>query len=376
MEEGIIRKAISGFYYVDTGGELISCRARGTMRRDKITPLVGDRVRIAITGLGTGVLEEVIPRANAFIRPPVANLDQMIVFASAVIPVTDPYLIDRVTAVAELHGVTPVICINKCDLDSGEALFDIYSRTCYKTIRTSAVTGEGIEELRRVIAGKVSAFTGNSGVGKSSILNALVPGFQIKTNEVSDKLGRGRHTTRHVELYRLPDDAIVADTPGFSSFDTQRMDLIAKEDLQYSFPEFSPFFGQCRFRDCRHTGESGCAVMNAVEKGIIHPSRHSSYVRLYQLASQTKEWEHRIVPLSPICHNPPTFCISCIIQVTRKGGYFYVAERLANRCRCHHRNRAADYFCADTAARCVVVYPWRSAGGSWCLVDSPIILGV
>jgi ribosome biogenesis GTPase len=291
MNTGTIFKALSGFYYVETEGETIECRARGRFRREKITPLVGDRVAITKTEPGKGVLTEILPRHNCFVRPPVANIDQMVIIASAVIPVTDPFLIDRVAAIAGYNNCPCVICINKCDVDSGDRLYNIYNSAGFKTIRTSAATGEGIDELSELIRGKVSAFTGNSGVGKSSILNAIEPDFHIKVGEVSQKLGRGRHTTRHVELFRLANGAIVADTPGFSSFDTERMELVLKENLQFAFQEFAPYIGKCRFADCAHVKEAGCAVLQAVHEGKIQKSRHDSYVRLYQQAKQIKEWE-------------------------------------------------------------------------------------
>lgn len=292
MNTGIILKAISGFYYVETGNEMVECRARGHFRRDKITPLVGDRVQITIAEQGTGVLESILPRKNYFIRPPIANLDQMIIIASAVIPITDPFLIDRVAAIAGNNGVKSIICINKNDLDVGDELYDIYNGAGFTTIRTSAVTDEGIDELQEMIKGKVSAFCGNSGVGKSSILNALEPDFQIKVGEVSKKLGRGRHTTRHVELYKLKSGAILADTPGFSSFDTERMDLVLKDNLQFAFQEFSPYIDHCRFSDCAHVKEPDCAILNAIQNGKIHPSRHASYVRLYEQAKRINDWEN------------------------------------------------------------------------------------
>ncbi|MBR3753067.1 MAG: ribosome small subunit-dependent GTPase A, partial [Ruminiclostridium sp.] len=222
--EGTILKALSGFYYVQCGEELITTRARGKFRYKKITPLVGDRVAITVQEDGSGSLDEILPRRNFFQRPAVANIDQMVIICSGAIPVTDPFLVDRITALAESKDCEPIICINKWDLVQAEELYEIYTAAGFHTIKVSAETGMGIEELRGLLAGKVSAFTGNSGVGKSSILNRLAPELNLDTGEVSEKLGRGRHTTRHVELYRLGDDTYVADTPGFSSFDTDQMD--------------------------------------------------------------------------------------------------------------------------------------------------------
>lgn len=291
--EGIIMKALSGFYYVDDGQTVTACRGRGKLRRDKINPLVGDRVRFTPLENGSGALEEILPRKNEFFRPAVANIDQLVVIASQAIPVTDPFLIDRVAAIAESRGCDVVVCVNKCDLADGEPLAAIYRAAGFRTLMVSAETGEGMEELRQAITGKVSAFTGNSGVGKSSILNALDPQFSLATGDVSQKLGRGRHTTRHVELLRLSCGALVADTPGFSSFDVDRMELARAEDLQYAFREFAPYLDKCRFQDCAHVKEKGCAVLEALDQGKIQPTRHQSYVRLYQQAKAVPDWERR-----------------------------------------------------------------------------------
>ena len=290
--EGIILKALSGFYYVDGGdGVLVACRGRGKFRHQRITPLVGDKVIFTPLDNGAGILDEILPRRNEFQRPAVANIDQLVVIASGAIPVTDPFLIDRVVSIAEGRNCQPVICINKCDLDAGDCLYDTYTAAGFPTLRVSAETGEGMDRLAELIAGKVSAFTGNSGVGKSSILNYLEPGFRLQVGAVSDKLGRGRHTTRHVELYQLSSGAIVADTPGFSSFDTERMELVRKEDLEHAFREFQPYLGQCRFTGCAHVKEKGCAVRAALAEGRIPASRHESYVRLYEQAKEHKAWE-------------------------------------------------------------------------------------
>ena len=288
--EGLIVKALSGFYYVETQDGVVECRARGKFRKDHVVPLVGDRVRIALEA-GKGTVTEILPRRNSFIRPAVANLDALVVLASCVIPVTEPFLIDRITAIAGNQNVPVILCVNKCDLDEGTRLVKIYEHAGYRVIRTSAETGEGVEELHKAIAGGVVAFTGNSGVGKSSILNRLDPKFHIRVGEVSDKLGRGRHTTRHVELYRLSDGTYVADTPGFSSFDTEQMELVLKENLQYAFPDFAPYLGQCQFNDCAHLAEPGCRVLAAVAAGDIEPTRHESYRRLYEKAKEIKLWE-------------------------------------------------------------------------------------
>ncbi len=291
MGTGRIVKALSGFYYVQTESGIVECRARGRFRLEGISPLVGDTVDFCLDSNGKGTVDNIHERKNSFFRPSVANIDCMVILASAVNPITDPFLIDRVTALADNAGCEVIVCINKTDMDRGDALFEIYRTTGYTLIRTSADTGEGIDELREAIKGKLCAFTGNSGVGKSSILNALSPELNIKVGEVSDKLGRGRHTTRHVEIFSLGNGAYIADTPGFSSFDMEKTEHIPKERLQFSFLEFEPFIGKCRFDDCAHIKEPGCAVLEAVENKTINKSRHESYVRLYDIAAQIKDWE-------------------------------------------------------------------------------------
>jgi len=290
MQEYRIIKALSGFYYVQTEDGVVECRARGRFRRQDQSPLVGDFVRITRQG-DKGVLEALLPRKNAFIRPAVANIDQLVVLASCAIPVTEPFLIDRVLAIAQLQNVPALVVVNKDDLAPAQPLAEIYRRADVPVLVTSAETGEGIKALREALAGKLSCLTGNSGVGKSSLLNRACPQLQLPVGEVSEKLGRGRHTTRHIELYSLGSNTFVADTPGFSAFDTERMELVHKEQLQYAFPEFAPYLGHCQFPDCAHRKEPGCAVRKALAEGKIGQTRYSSYERLYELASQLKEWE-------------------------------------------------------------------------------------
>lgn len=289
-DTGRILRSLSGFYDVQTAGGVITCRGRGHLRRGAEVPLTGDMVEISMEQ-GRGMVEKILPRRNHFIRPAVANVDLLVIFAANVNPVTEPFLIDRVAAIAGDQEVPVCLCINKCDLDPAEDLGAVYSHAGFTVIHTSAETGEGVDELRRLLKGKLAAFTGNSGVGKSSILNRLCPGLHLATGEVSEKLGRGRHTTRHVELYRLEDDTYVADTPGFSAFDTDQMEIILKENLQFAFPDFGPYIGKCQFHDCAHRKEPGCAVRDAVAQRQIEPSRYDSYLRLYEKASQIKEWE-------------------------------------------------------------------------------------
>ena len=290
MSRGRIRKALSGFYYVDMDGRTVTCRARGKFRQEGRSPLVGDWVEIKETGEGEGMVWEIEPRRNAFDRPAAANVDQLVVVASRAIPVTDPFLIDRVSAIAALKDCGVVVCVNKCDLAPGDELAEIYRAAGFPAVCTSAETGEGVGELTELLRGRLSVFTGNSGVGKSSLLNAVQPGFSLQVAEVSQRLGRGKHTTRHVELYRLDCGGEVIDTPGFSSFDAQDLDLELKERLPEAFLEFRPYLDRCRFVGCSHTKEKGCAVLGAVKAGEIPRSRHESYVRLCNELKELRAW--------------------------------------------------------------------------------------
>ena len=288
--EGRIIRSLSGFYEVQTAEGTVTCRARGSLRRGAEIPQTGDLVTISVER-GKGMVEKIHPRRNSFVRPAVANIDALVVFAANANPVTEPFLIDRVAAIAGDQEVPVILCVNKCDLDPAQDLIRIYTHAGFPVIAASAETGEGIEALRELIRGKLVAFTGNSGVGKSSILNRLCPALQLPTGEVSEKLGRGRHTTRHVELYDLGEGTLVADTPGFSSFDTDQMEVMLKENLQYAFPDFGSYIGKCQFHDCSHRKEPCCAVTAALQAGEIEPTRYDSYLRLYEKASQIKLWE-------------------------------------------------------------------------------------
>ena len=290
---GRIEKALSGFYYVNTGSEVLQCRARGKFRREGMSPMVGDWVQVRELGNGEGFVEAVEERKNIFSRPAAANIDQLVIIAANAIPVTDPYLIDRISAIAALKGCDVLVVLNKCDLDPAEELYAIYRASAIPVIRVSAETGEGLDDLRQAIAGKLSAFTGNSGVGKSSILNALDPAFALPVGEVSKALGRGRHTTRHVEMFSLGGDTYVIDTPGFSSFDTEELNLELKRRLPETFPEFAPYVDDCRFVGCRHVKEKGCAVLAAMKEGKIPRSRHASYVRLAEELKDVNEWDKK-----------------------------------------------------------------------------------
>lgn len=291
MLDGIILKGIGGFYYVDTADGIIECKARGKFRRTIGKPMVGDRVKLELQPEdGTGFLLEIEPRKTTLIRPPVANIDLLAAVASAAPPQTEPFLIDKVLAIAEHKGMEVLVVLNKTDLDPADALYDTYRQAGIDVLRVSAETGAGIGELRERLHGRVAAFAGNSGVGKSSLLNRLDPNFKGAVGSISDRIGRGRHTTRHVELVPFA-GGYLADTPGFSSFETEQMDLVLRDDLQYAFREFAPYLGQCQFTGCSHTCEKGCAVLAAVKAGEIPPSRHESYKRLYESVKDLKEWE-------------------------------------------------------------------------------------
>lgn len=289
-KQGIILKGIGGFYYVSTDAGIVECKARGNFRLRTGKPVIGDRVTIRLEEDGTGYMMEISPRKNELMRPAVSNLDQLVVVCSAAPPRTDLFLIDKVTAIAAYKELDTIIAINKTDLDAGDRLYEIYSGVGYPVFRVSAQTGAGIDVLRQQLSGKISAFAGNSGVGKSSLLNAIDPSFGLQVGAISDKIKRGRHTTRHVELMPLQGGGYIADTPGFSAFDTEQMDLVLKDELPNTFPEFRSYFDQCQFADCAHVKEKGCAVRAAVETGAIARERFDSYCKLYESVRGIKEW--------------------------------------------------------------------------------------
>ena len=289
---GLIVKGIGGFYYVRTAdGNTVTCKARGAFRKAKITPLVGDRVKYSMVDDEEGVIDEILPRKNSLVRPPVANIDRLFIVSSVKDPSPSTLIIDKTIAAAEIKDIEPVLVITKTDVGEYEELKDIYSSVGIKTVFVSSVTGEGTEEVRELLKGCISAFTGNSGVGKSTLLNAIMPELFLETGETSKKLGRGRHTTRHVELFETAGGGYVADTPGFSTMDMERYDLIEKEKLPFGFREFEPYLGDCKFTSCSHTCEKGCAVLEAVNEGKIKKSRHDSYVAMYNEVKDIKQWQ-------------------------------------------------------------------------------------
>ena len=293
MKQGILVKGIGGFYYVEAAGVTYECKARGAFRKHGVRPMAGDQVRISIPENQSCSIEEILPRKNALIRPPVANMDQLFIVASVRHPSPNPLVIDKMVAVAEDKGIEPVVVMSKADLGDWSPWRELYQAAGLQFVAVSAVTGQGVEEIQALLQGKLSAFTGNSGVGKSTLLNGLEEGYALETGEISQKLGRGRHTTRQVELLKLSGGGYVADTPGFSTVDIERYDMVKKEHLQHSFREFAPYLGQCKFPSCAHVCEKGCAVLEAVERGAISPSRHQSYVAMYNEVKDIKEWQKK-----------------------------------------------------------------------------------
>ena len=285
-KSGIITKCLGGLYTVESPDGIYECKARGVFRAKGISPAVGDRV-----GLRGGVITEVAERRNYLIRPPLANLDQIIFIVSTVSPAPNFLILDKFIAIAEFKGIEPVVIITKTDLGDSSAVREVYSSIGITTLEVDYSDERSVQSVRDLLAGKVSAFTGNSGAGKSTLLNAVDPTLNIPTGEISKKLGRGRHTTRHAELYKLREGGYIADTPGFSTFETNRYDVIRKEELADCFREFEGYRDECRFRDCSHICEKGCAVIEAVKQGIIPKIRHDSYCAMYEEAKQLKEWE-------------------------------------------------------------------------------------
>lgn len=294
MIEGLIVKGIGGFYYVEAADGVYECKARGIFRKEKITPLVGDRVQISLNENAENTIDVIDKRKNFLVRPPLANIDRMFIVSSLVSPSVNTGVLDRMIALAEYKNIEPVIVFTKVDLyDNYSEYADIYAKAGFKVIVCDNTKGEGANEVRELISGKMCAFSGNTGVGKSSLLNAVDSRLGLTTGRTSKKLGRGKHTTRHCELFKI-NGGYVADTPGFSSLDIERCEKILKDDLPYCFREFRPYLEDCKFStNCSHINDKGCAVKNAVEEGLISKSRHSSYVQMYNEVKDIKEWEQK-----------------------------------------------------------------------------------
>ena len=288
--EGIIIKGIGGFYYVEAAGEIYECKARGVFRKSGIKPLAGDRVTISINDKAENTIDAIHERKSLLQRPPVANVDKLFIVSSVCEPKPVLLIIDRLTALATVKGIEPIVVFTKNDLESADEYIEIYRKAGIKAYSVSCLSGDGVEEIKTELKNHISAFCGNSGVGKSSLLNVIDPELALKTGEISDKLGRGRHTTRHSELFKV-EGGYVADTPGFSSFEAEETELILKDDLPYAFSEFEEYIGQCRFSTCLHTVDKGCRIIQAVEEGDIPISRHESYCSMMEQAKSIKEWE-------------------------------------------------------------------------------------
>lgn len=289
--EGLILKAVGGLYYTETPLGIYECKARGIFRKRNISPCVGDRVLLSDISGSTAVVDEILPRKNSLIRPPIANLDYIVFVISTCEPPPNFTLLDKFLAIAEFKGIKSIIAVTKIDLQRNSSPEEIYRGSGVKLLEIDYDVPASYKRLYDTLGGKLAAFTGNTGVGKSTLLNHIDGSLEIKTGEISKKLGRGRHTTRNVEFYKLKNGGYVADTPGFSTFETRRYDTILKEDLAGCFPEFREYAGKCRFPDCAHIKEKGCAVLEAVENGEIPRSRHNSYAEMYEEAKQIKEWE-------------------------------------------------------------------------------------
>ncbi len=288
---GLILKGIGGFYYIEKDGEIYCCKARGIFRKEKIIPLVGDLVEFT-PGIGEseGSIDAILQRKNMLKRPAVANIDKLFVVVSTVDPFPKTMIIDKTIAVAEIKGIEPMIVITKTDLEKNDEIIKLYRDIGFKVFTISPKDLSLADEIKAELNGCICAFTGNSGVGKSTLLNAIFSDLSLQTGETSKKLGRGKHTTRHVELYSVGVNSYVADTPGFSNIELEKYDIESSVEVVYGFREFKEYLGQCKFNSCTHTCEKGCAVINAVNCGKIDNSRHRSYIAMYNELKGVKQW--------------------------------------------------------------------------------------
>ena len=288
--DGIIIKGIGGFYYVEAAdGDIYECKAKGIFRKRGITPLAGDKVIISINENAENTIDEIKERSSEMLRPPVANVDRLFIVSSTVEPKPVLFIIDKLTVLAEDRGIEPIIVFTKCDMAPGDEYAEIYRKIGIKAFCVSNKTGEGSEAVASEFTGHISALCGNSGVGKSSLLNAIFPHLDLKTAEISEKLGRGRHTTRHSELYKV-NGGYVADTPGFASIVSEDSENIIPENLPFGFREFVPYLGKCKFSTCTHVKDKGCKIIEAVERGEIPVSRHESYCLMLEHANKQKKY--------------------------------------------------------------------------------------
>lgn len=292
---GIILRGIGGFYYVETPKGIIECRPRGIFRKNKVKPVAGDRCEISLSDENKGTIETIKERKNFLIRPPIANIDTLYFVVSVKEPSPNLAILDQLIVIAEYKGVVPVIVITKNDLvndnDIADKIYSIYSDAGFDVYTIDYNDKTSINLLKENMSGKLSAFCGNTGVGKSTLLNAIDPRLDVDTSEISQKLGRGRHTTRDVFLYSLDKGGYIADTPGFSTIEVNRFDVILKDKIQYCFREFDEYIGKCKFIDCLHTVEKGCAILDAVENGKISIERHRNYTSMVEEAKKINEWE-------------------------------------------------------------------------------------
>ena len=292
--QGRILKGIGGFYYVETQSGIIECKARGVFRNVNATPLVGDMVDIEFDiESSKGVIERILPRKNSLVRPSVSNIDKLYIVCSTVLPSPNYLNIDKLIAMAIHSSIEPCIVISKTDLQSASELRETYQKAGFEVFEVNYDDKSSVEAVKQTLYGKISVFTGNSGVGKSTLINAMFSDLSLKTGEVSQKLSRGRHTTRHIELFPLEKGGYLADTPGFSSIDFEAGEIIEKDDVISCFPDLLRFEGDCRFPDCRHIGERDCSIKDAVTNGEIVKSRYESYCMLYKEAEKIKSWEKR-----------------------------------------------------------------------------------
>ncbi len=293
MTKGIIIKVLSGLFTVELDdGRVFDCKARGIFRQKRISLVCGDKVVLEQEG-DEYVISQCEERKNLLTRPPLANIDCLVFVISTCEPSPNFLVLDKLLAISSFKGINPVLAITKIDKKTSDTICKIYKNTGMKIIDIDNEKGTGATEIMEVLKGKISAFAGNTGVGKSSLLNNIAPELALKTNEISKKLGRGKHTTRHCELFKLDENTYIADTPGFSSLETIKYDVIFKDDLPDCFVEFEQYLGKCKFLGCTHTKEMGCAILSAVEEGKISKSRHNSYIQMFEEAKLLKEWEYK-----------------------------------------------------------------------------------